>query len=65
MEPAAGGALSRSRAQGLTWPGLADDPAHRSPVKVALSKLQGDGEEDDEKRRRDLDLGEIFKFSLT
>ncbi len=29
--------------QGLAWPGLADDPTHRSPVKVALSKLKGSG----------------------
>ena len=31
------GALS---GQDLAWPGLADDPAHRSPVKVALSKAK-------------------------
>ncbi len=26
--------------QDLAWPGLADDPAHRSPVKVALSEAK-------------------------
>ncbi len=26
--------------QDLAWPDLADDPAHRSPVKVALSKVK-------------------------